>query len=370
MKILHVMGMRSTKFGGLEQFLLALARADSSIQHVLAYNSMPRAIEQMKSSVKIVVLPTGGMKNVSKIPAFIKLILAERPDAVHFHFENSFALWSRIARLYGIRHIFKTEHSCLFANGHQAYRISDLSWKYRLMTFGKRAYKSIDKVFAVSKFVENQFKTVYGNNIDIETLYLGSDIPRHKVQRDEIRHRLGVKDNEVLISTILFANIIKGCDLLIDGFVKMNVGNAKLLIIGLNENAPFTAKINEMIKVANISERVINIGVTNNVSDYLAAADIYIQPSRTEALSLSCVEAASMSLPCVGSNVGGLPEIAGLTYDTTDTEAMSAILDKLCQNKDFRIQEGIKSKKRYDSTFTQATAVSRYLEIYNNYKAD
>lgn len=367
MKILHVMGMRSTKFGGLEQFLLALTRADRSIEHVLAYNSEPHDKDFLGNCGKIVTLPSGGIQNITKIPAFIKLILAERPDAVHFHFESSFALWSRIARLFGVRHIFKTEHSCLFANGHQVYRISDLSWKYRLMTFGKRAYKAIDKVFAVSRFVESQFKTVYDENIDVETFYLGSAIPEPKVRREEMRHQLSVKDDEVLVVTILFANAIKGCDLLIEGFFKMKTANAKLMIIGLNKNEPFAIRIKEMIKRLNIEDRVIDVGVTDNVGDYLTAADIYIQPSRTEALSLSCVEAASMSLPCVGSNVGGLPEIAQLTYETNNIEAMAVILDKLCSNKELRIAEGQKSKERYESTFTAARAVSKYIDVYRNF---
>lgn len=38
-------------------------------------------------------------------------------------------------------------------------------------------------------------------------------------------------------------------------------------------------------------------------------SDIYLQPSRTEGLSLSIMEALNYSLPVIGTRVGGIPEI-------------------------------------------------------------
>ena len=37
--------------------------------------------------------------------------------------------------------------------------------------------------------------------------------------------------------------------------------------------------------------------------------DIYLQPSYTEGLPRALVEAMSRALPCIGSNVGGIPEL-------------------------------------------------------------
>ena len=37
--------------------------------------------------------------------------------------------------------------------------------------------------------------------------------------------------------------------------------------------------------------------------------DIYIQPSYTEGLPRALIEAMSVGLPCIGSSVGGIPEL-------------------------------------------------------------
>ena len=50
------------------------------------------------------------------------------------------------------------------------------------------------------------------------------------------------------------------------------------------------------------------------VMELLSEADIYVQPSITEGLPRSVVEAMSTALPCVGFNTGGIPELLEPEY--------------------------------------------------------
>lgn len=50
MKVLHIMGMRSTKFGGLEKFMLSLKDADNTIEHTLVYKEAPQDFEYVKKN--------------------------------------------------------------------------------------------------------------------------------------------------------------------------------------------------------------------------------------------------------------------------------------------------------------------------------
>jgi glycosyltransferase involved in cell wall biosynthesis len=45
------------------------------------------------------------------------------------------------------------------------------------------------------------------------------------------------------------------------------------------------------------------------VRDALDAADLFVMPSRVEGLPRAMVEAMARALPCIGSNVGGIPEL-------------------------------------------------------------
>lgn len=69
----------------------------------------------------------------------------------------------------------------------------------------------------------------------------------------------------------------------------------------------------------------------DEVMETLANADIYLQPSLTEALPRSVVEAMSMALPCIGFNAGGIPELLDSEFVVRqrDVEGIIACLLRL-----------------------------------------
>ena len=52
----------------------------------------------------------------------------------------------------------------------------------------------------------------------------------------------------------------------------------------------------------------------DKVFSWLDSLDVFIQPSRTEGLPRALIEAMSRGLPCIGSNVGGIPELLDERY--------------------------------------------------------
>ena len=51
------------------------------------------------------------------------------------------------------------------------------------------------------------------------------------------------------------------------------------------------------------------LGFVDNVGDYLAAADVFVLPSRHEGIGGTCLDAMEFGLPIVASAVDGVPEI-------------------------------------------------------------
>jgi glycosyltransferase involved in cell wall biosynthesis len=70
-------------------------------------------------------------------------------------------------------------------------------------------------------------------------------------------------------------------------------------------------KLRSISKELDISEKVIFHGKLNHESVFklLQITDLYIQPSQTEGLPRALVEAMSYGCACLGSNVGGIPEL-------------------------------------------------------------
>ena len=67
----------------------------------------------------------------------------------------------------------------------------------------------------------------------------------------------------------------------------------------------------EYAKKYNVSDNIDVIGQMNHdqIFDWLTHIDIYIQPSNTEGMPRSLIEAMSVGCLCIASNAGGMPEL-------------------------------------------------------------
>ena len=60
-----------------------------------------------------------------------------------------------------------------------------------------------------------------------------------------------------------------------------------------------------------LSERFHLVGYEPDIRAYLAQLDVFVLASRSEAFPLALVEALAAGRPCIGTNVGGIPEMLG-----------------------------------------------------------
>src|SRR5690606_35953689 len=74
------------------------------------------------------------------------------------------------------------------------------------------------------------------------------------------------------------------------------------------------------------------------VGPWLDNIEIYCQPSRTEGLPRSLIEAMSRGCPAVGSNVGGIPELLSshYTFPPGDIERFCEIVRRLLTDTSLR----------------------------------
>jgi glycosyltransferase involved in cell wall biosynthesis len=67
------------------------------------------------------------------------------------------------------------------------------------------------------------------------------------------------------------------------------------------------------------------------VRDQLDLADLFVLPSRTEGLPRAMIEAMARGLPCIGSNVGGIPELLPPEdlFPSGDPQALAAKISEV-----------------------------------------
>ncbi len=77
-------------------------------------------------------------------------------------------------------------------------------------------------------------------------------------------------------------------------------------------------------------------GFVTNVGDYLAACDVFVFPSLTEALGSSLLDAMQFGLPIVATRVGGIPEVVedgvnGILIDPEAADQLFAGIERLAK---------------------------------------
>ena len=100
-----------------------------------------------------------------------------------------------------------------------------------------------------------------------------------------------------------------------------------------------------LLRDAGLGERLRLLGYRDDVPALMAAADIFVLPSRFEGLPMSVIEAMLTGLPVVATNVRGpaeqvVPEATGLLVPPGDASALAAALARLVADRSLARQNG------------------------------
>ncbi len=96
-------------------------------------------------------------------------------------------------------------------------------------------------------------------------------------------------------------------------------------------------KMLSYVKNNELDKNVDFIGVINSVPELLSKIDICVVPSRSEGFGLAMIEAMSMGVPCIVSDVGGLREIVdnekqGILFSSGNSEDFAIKFEQMISN--------------------------------------
>jgi glycosyltransferase involved in cell wall biosynthesis len=105
--------------------------------------------------------------------------------------------------------------------------------------------------------------------------------------------------------------VYKAPDVLIDAVADaVNLGvDLQLTLVG---DGKLRTELEQRAVARGVTERVRFVGHVSSsecLRQELDSADLFVLPSRTEGLPRAMIEAMARGLPCIGSNVGGIPEL-------------------------------------------------------------
>jgi glycosyltransferase involved in cell wall biosynthesis len=113
----------------------------------------------------------------------------------------------------------------------------------------------------------------------------------------------------------------------------------------------YLSDLKQLASRLGISDRIRFLGQRSDVPNLLAAADIYCQPNTApESFGISLIEALSVCLPVVTTDIGGAKEIVddscGILSPPYDARALAVALRQLIQDQTFRLRLGAAGPSR------------------------
>jgi glycosyltransferase involved in cell wall biosynthesis len=116
-------------------------------------------------------------------------------------------------------------------------------------------------------------------------------------------------------------------------------------------------------------QRVIFAGMRQDVPRLLAASDVFVLPTLTEALPTVLAEAMAAKLPIVASRVGGIPEMIangqnGFLVAPEDLNGLAKACNHLLEHAEKRLDMGMEGWKTVKQKFSIERQVEQLKNLY------
>ncbi|MFC4404370.1 N-acetyl-alpha-D-glucosaminyl L-malate synthase BshA [Gracilibacillus xinjiangensis] len=290
-----------------------------------------------------------------------EVIDAEKLDIIHAHYAVPHAICAILAKQMS-KHPVKIV-TTLHGTDITVLGI-DLSMK-KMIRFG---IEESDAVTAVSNSLVNQTKEMIGVTKDIHVVYnFINEKEYYQNYQQSLKEKYGIGAKEKVIIHISNFRKVKRVDDVVRTFHMVNKSiPSRLLLIG---DGPEYRKVYDLVHRLHIEDRVHFLGKQKNIPELLSLADIKLLLSEKESFGLVLLEAMACGVVCIGTNVGGIPEVirngeTGYIEELGDVNSIANRVIELLKDPQ-RMKELAESASQYvDNHFSTEMILPEYEKIY------
>lgn len=183
--------------------------------------------------------------------------------------------------------------------------------------------------------------------------------------RNAVRREFGISDQTVMIVTVGRHEFQKGQDTLLDALGQLDAQPDHVCLI-VGREGKFTSVLLEKLNAGMLKDKVILAGHRNDVSRILAAADLFVFPSRFEGLPGALIEAEAAGLAIVCSDIANNREVVmenenAFIFPVDDPKDLSRKLRSLLVDNKKRKSMGNRSLEIFENAF-QIEAIHERME--------
>lgn len=206
----------------------------------------------------------------------------------------------------------------------------------------KNIKKSQNVIYVTSEFLQRRYPNSH-NNIGCSDVVIEEVNEEYIIKKKE--YLKNVDCRKLKIVTVASVQLkYKGQEYVMKAISKLKKGGYDLqyFLIGGGDNT----RLKKIAKKYDVEKNIKFMGSFphSEIFSLLSEMDLYIQPSLQEGLPRAMIEAMSVGMPIIGSNVGGIPEL----------------IDKSCIFKKKNVKEIVSMIKRIDNNFLTTQSQKNY----------
>ena len=187
-----------------------------------------------------------------------------------------------------------------------------------------------------------------------------------QISKAKVKNKLFGGDGQFIAICIGEVKYRKGQDIIIDNLKLICdlIPNFKLLLLG-RQNQTFVKQLIKSLKNMVLEDKVEFISHQPNALEYIYAADVLIQPSRSEALPRTILEAMALKTPIIASDVDGIPELvedqkSAILFSLSNIDKMNKGIYSIYSNDVFRYNNTQNASTRYWGSFSRENHIQKY----------
>lgn len=290
-----------------------------------------------------------------------EVIVDQQLDVLHVHYAIPHAVCAILARDMANSNIgiVTTLHGT---------DITVLGYDSSLKGAIKYGIEKSDVVTAVSNSLAQETLDLIGPDKNIDTIYNFIDEKEYTIKDSgNLKELLGIKPHEKVVIHVSNFRKVKHVPDIVKSFnIIHNEVPSKLLLVG---DGPEKHPVMESVKGTSIENDVLFLGKQENLSELYAIADLMLLLSEKESFGLVLLEAMACGVPCIGTNIGGIPEVItngenGYIVELGDYEKVAKYGLEILQNPILHKQIVDRAIEIIEDRFNSKNIVEQYEAMY------
>ena len=371
-KILYILEATS---GGTQKHVVDIAKkinkSEYQIDIIYSTNRNKNFIEESNGVFnRIYGLPikrSASLTDVVNIWRMIKIIKQNNYDIVHCHSTKAGFIGRIAAFLSKQKNIIYSPHGFMFCDTR--------------IKFKRHLYLNLERFLG---YLTGKIVAVSGSERDLAIYH--NIVPNKKIitinnsidpldcdgfnYSDRIKNKFLDKNSEIILGTVGRLFYQKDPITLIKSFKIINdkIQNTKLIMVG---DGPLEAECIKLIHEYNLQSKIQLVGFQKDSKIFYKIFDIFILSSHYEGMPYALLEAMSMGIPAVGTNVIGIKDLivngetGYLVNEGNHTELAEAVVN-LIENPEKLSIFSNNAKNIADENYNLDNGIKNYQEFYTS----